>query len=147
MIPINFTGSNNSGPVAIEYKSPSTFSGKTCWRLFGEANGYSYSQMYRLELPNFSNATSDYTFETFFNTTASPGVDITINLYVYGLSSGLTLFKALTPTVSGTAVLFSDTFSPGDLKAALASQLFAEVVMSKTSTANCSVAFNNFSIT
>ena len=147
LIPIKYVSGNATAPVALEYKSPSAFSGKTCWRLFGEANGYSYSQMYRLALPNFSNATSDYTFETFFNTTASPGVDITINLYVYGLSSGVTLFKALTPTVSGTTVSFSDTFSPGELKATLASQLFAEVVMTKTSTANCSVAFNNFSIT
>jgi hypothetical protein len=147
LIPHAHFSSGNSAPVAIEYKSPSAFSGKTCWRLFGTSNGYSYKQMYRLELPNFSNATSDYTFETFFNTTASPGVDITINLYVYGLSSGLAVFKRLSPTVSGTTISFSDTFSPGELKAGLVSQLFAEVVMTKTSTANCSVAFNNFSIT
>ena len=147
LIPHAYASNNNSAPVAIEYKSPSAFSGKTCWRLFGTSNGYSYKQMYRLELPNFSNATSDYTFETFFNTTASPGVDITINLYAYGLSSGLTVFKTFTPTVSGTTISFSDTFSPGELKAGLVSQLFAEVVMTKTSTANCSVAFNNFSIT
>ena len=89
----------------------------------------------------------DYTFETFFNTTASPGVNITINLYAYGLSSGLIVFKSLTPTVSGTTISFSDTFSPGELKSGLVSQLFAEVVMAKTSTANCSVAFNSFSIT
>lgn len=147
LIPHAYFSSSNIAPVAIEYKSPSAFSGKTCWRLFGTSNGYSYSQMYRLELPNFSNATSDYTFETFFNTTASPGVNITINLYVYGLSSGLAVFKRLSPTVSGTTISFSDTFSPGELKAGLVSQLFAEVVMTKTSTANCSVAFNNFSIT
>jgi hypothetical protein len=103
--------------------------------------------MYRLALPDFSGATSDYTFATNFNTTSSPGVDIRINLYVYGLSSGITLLKTLTPTISGTTISFSDTFSPGDLKSTLASQLFAEVVMTKTSTANCSVAFNNFSIT
>jgi len=147
LIPHAYFSNNSYAPVAIEYKSPSAFSGKTCWRLFGTSNGYSYKQMYRLELPNFSNATSDYTFETFFNTTAGPGVDITINLYAYGLSSGLVVFKTLTPTVSGTTILFSDTFSPGELKAALVSQLFAEVVMTKTSTANCSVAFNTFSIT
>lgn len=147
LIPHAYFSNSNYAPVAIEYKSPSAFSGKTCWRLFGASNGYSYKQMYRLELPNFTNATSDYTFETFFNTTAGPGVDITINLYAYGLSSGLVIFKTLTPTVSGTTILFSDTFSPGDLKAGLVTQLFAEVVMTKTSTANCSVAFNNFSIT
>ena len=147
LIPHAYSSNSNYAPVALEYKSPSAFSGKTCWRLFGTSNGYSYKQMYRLELPNFSNATSDYTFETFFNTTASPGVDITINLYVYGLSSGLAVFKRLSPTVSGTTISFSDTFSPGELKAGLVSQLFAEVVMTKTSTANCSVAFNNFSLT
>ena len=147
LIPIQYQSGNAYAPVAIEYKSPSAFSGQTCWRLFGTANGYSYGQMYRLALPDFSGATSDYTFATNFNTTSSPGVDISINLYVYGLSSGITLLKTLTPTISGTTISFSDTFSPGELKSSLASQLFAEVVMTKTSTANCSVAFNNFSIT
>ena len=147
LIPIQYTGTFASAPVAIEYKSPSTFSGKTCWRLFGSANGYSYSQLYRIPLPNFGSATSDYTFETFFNTTASPGVDISIVLWVYGLSSGLTTFRTLTPTVSGTTISFSETISPAELKVNLVSQIFAEVIMSKTSTANCSVAFNNFSLT
>ena len=146
LIPIKKTTSFSQRPVAIEYKSPSTFSGKTCWRLFGSANGETYSQLYRLPLPDFSNATSNYTFETFFNTTSNPGVTIVIDLWVFGLASNIAKFKTCNATVTGNIISFSEVITPAELKTGLVTQLFAEVNMTKTSTANCSVAFNNFNI-
>jgi hypothetical protein len=140
--PCQFISPSSGGACILAFNSPS-FNNKQVWHFFPECNGRTYSDTFPVGSidPNLTNI-----FQFTLITSTTPGLNITVRLYLMNSIGTPVQYNTIVPVVDGNTISASVTIDPAFISSNTSKSGFAMIEATKTSTAVANLAIDTLRI-
>jgi len=151
--PLTLVGpdNNNSGAPIMHFNSPAN-SNKLCWHFFNNNNGYTYGDVYAIQIPDFSS--NALRFNGDFSFTASMSLTWSVGLYYVQADNDSPSFHTnqvfgpwTSPTETSTTAVFSEDMTSAAMVSANPKTLWVYVKITKGNNTKGNVIFNQLDLT